>query len=104
MMNWKQNIKLVNDDIRSYDIYGWNKCEDCECWCGIDNFSVYMNRCEDCCFKREMRNREYENINDWKKMRNREYKKYEIDINDLKKMLENYNLTGEQIKYLLIYI
>ena len=85
MMIWKQNIKLVNDDIRSYDIglYGWNKCEDCECWCGIDNFSVYMNRCEDCCFKREMRNREY--------------KKYEIDINDLKKMLENYNLTGEQI-------
>ena len=85
MMNWKQNIKLVNDDIRSYDIglYGWNKCEDCECWCGIDNFSVYMNRCEDCCFKREMRNREYE--------------KYETNINDLKKMLENYNLTGEQI-------
>ena len=41
------------------DEYLETKCEDC----GIINcedFSYYENRCGDCCYKKDMRNREYE--------------------------------------------
>jgi len=34
-------------------------CEDCEVK-NAESFSYYMNRCSDCCYKREMSNREYD--------------------------------------------
>ena len=35
------------------------KCEDCDI-INAEDFSYYENRCGDCCYKKEMRNREYE--------------------------------------------
>tara|TARA_R110002167_G_scaffold81959_3_gene224003 strand:- start:1610 stop:2089 length:480 start_codon:yes stop_codon:yes gene_type:complete len=54
--------KCYDDDDDEEDCEGEyleTKCEDCDI-INCEDFSYYENRCGDCCYKKDMRNREYE--------------------------------------------
>ena len=51
------------EELKSVKLEG-TKCEDCDV-VNAEVFSYYMNRCNDCCIKRDRSNREYEKRQRW---------------------------------------